>query len=147
VTRGRWTARCGPLWIALWLGLAASHGPGPHARAPMRHRLRTSSDERHQNRPYSDQTKRHPGSSDVGAHRPSPSLRRMAIAPASRCDPMMWQPRLRCRYVRPNKKKESPRRPGAKLEEKDFSGNEKAGRDAGLSASHSALQVSCCRPG
>ena len=42
------------------------------------HCLRTSSDERHQNRPYSDQTKRHPGSGDISAHRPSPALRRMA---------------------------------------------------------------------
>jgi hypothetical protein len=36
--------------------------------------LRTSSDERHQNRPYSNQTKHHPGSGDIGAHRPSPSV-------------------------------------------------------------------------
>ena len=39
----------------------------------LRHYLRTSSDERHQNRPYSDQTKRHPGSGDISAHRSSPS--------------------------------------------------------------------------
>ena len=32
-----------------------------------------SSDERHQNRPCSDQTKRHPGSGDISAHRSSPS--------------------------------------------------------------------------
>jgi hypothetical protein len=72
-----------------------------------RHTLRASNDERHQNRPYSDQTKRHPGSSDISTHRPSPSLRRMAIAPASRCDLMIRQTRLRCRCVRVNKKKAS----------------------------------------
>ena len=77
----------------------------------LRHCLRTSSDERHQSRPYSDQTKRNAGSCDVSAHRPSPSLRRMAIAPASRCDLMMRQPRLRCRYGHPNKKKASDLRP------------------------------------
>jgi hypothetical protein len=103
-----------------------------HMPARLRHFLRTSSDERHQNRPYSDQTKRHPGSSDISAHRPSPSLRRMAIAPASRCDQMMRQPRLRCRCVHLNKKKASGV-PRLRVEEKDLSGNEKAGSGAGLS--------------
>ena len=35
--------------------------------------LGSSSDERHQNRPYRDQTKRHPGSGEISAHRSSPS--------------------------------------------------------------------------
>ena len=103
-----------------------------HMPARLRHFLRTSSDERHQNRPYSDQTKRHPGSSYISAHRPSPSLRRMAIAPASRCDQMVRQPRLRCRCVHLNKKKASGV-PRLRVEEKDLSGNEKAGSGAGLS--------------
>ena len=39
----------------------------------------------------------------------SPALRKEGILPASRCDLMMRQPRLRCRYVRPNEKKASGR--------------------------------------
>ena len=82
------TRRCGPLWIAERVLCGVGLPPCPRAR---RHCLRTSSDERHQNRPYSDQTKRHPGSGDISAHRPSPALRRMAIAaPASRWKGLGW---------------------------------------------------------
>ena len=38
------------------------------------------------------------------------ALRKEGILPASRCDLMMRQPRLRCRYVRPNEKKASGQR-------------------------------------
>jgi hypothetical protein len=87
--------RRGPLWIAergvsiLWLGwprhMALDH-------MPARPCLRTSSDERHKSGPYGDQTKCHPGNSDISAHRPSPSLHRMARARGWCCD-LSYSPR------------------------------------------------------
>jgi hypothetical protein len=59
----------GPVWIT---GGWAGRATWPLTTCP-RATLRTSSDERHQNRPYSDQTKRHPGSGNIRAHRSSSS--------------------------------------------------------------------------